>query len=153
MLKNKQLTIRVSDFCIKSLLKGWNQAADSFPVAIRVCKLTWSFGIMNGRTTEEQVILSAWVINLDFDAEFLQRKRKSSRSWETIGAKRILFYSWSCTKAFASTSRKNSLNDLGSQFAFWFCSFDKGKASLALPQEKYQKLFHVNIKAFEALSF
>ena len=79
--------------------------------------------------------------------------RKVSSKWKTIGAKRILFYSWSCTKAFASTSRKNSLNDLGGQFAFWFCSFDNGKASLALPQEKYQKLFHVNIKAFEALSF
>ena len=79
--------------------------------------------------------------------------RKVSSNWKTIGAKRILFYSWSCTKAFASTSRKNSLNDLGGQFAFWFCSFDNGKASLALPQEKYQKLFHVNIKAFEALSF
>ena len=153
MLKNKQLTIRVSDFCIKSLLKGWNQAADSFPVAIRVCKLTWSFGIMNGRTTEEQVILSAWVINLDFDAEFLQRKRKSSRSWETIGAKRILFYSWSCTKAFASSSRKNSLNDLGDNLHYSFAASTMAKLRLRYLKKSIKSFFTLILKLSKLCHF
>ena len=153
MHKNKQLTIRVSHFCIKKLAQRWNEAADSFPVSIRLFKLTWSFWIMNGRKTTEQVMLTSCFRNLEFDAEFLPRKCKSSQSWETIGRKSIGFYLRSCAKAFGSTSEKNIMSWIGGRFEFWFRNFDKGKDLLALPQEKYQKLFKVIIKALKALSF
>ena len=153
MLKNKQLTIRVLFFASRSFCTSWNQAAESFPVSIRFFNLTWSFWVMNSRETSEQMILTSCFGNLDFDAEFLQRRCKSSQSWETIGRKSIGLYLRSCAKAFGNTSEKNTMSWIGDRFEFWFCSFDKGKDSLALPQEKYQKLFKGIIKAFEASLF
>ena len=79
--------------------------------------------------------------------------RKLSLKWKTIGRKSIGFYLRSFAKAFGSTSEKNIMSWIGGRFEFWFCSFVMGKDWLALPQEKYQKLFKVIIKAFEALSF